>query len=172
MRNILILKSWQIFLLLYFLPVIQLITGNIIEIHNFTIGSFLSYFLYFFWILQLCRVFNVDGIKNFRIAIFLLSIVCYFLIPTYSIIWHINKYSENPLLYFIGGLLMLFFLCVLIFSWVILAKSISRVSARASKHKSSGFIVFLYFLFGPITIWLLQPQIIEVITLEKEGTKL
>lgn len=170
------LKPLHLFLIIFFIPIFQLITGFGMEVKGFVIGLFPSMFVYFSWLIILTIKFEeltsefLKKCYSIRLTKTLLVIVLAFIIPfnwVYTNLLYSGK--AGPILMLIGGISFFVFVIGLIMAWITLSKCIlvfnGKMDYRANfpRYKS----VFFYFLFGPITIWILQRLILDTLNSRK-----
>jgi hypothetical protein len=174
--KILKLDPWRLFGILFLIPVFQLITGFGIFLGNFVLGIYPFALFYFIWLLLLQIEFEkkfspyVIKFLNTGLIKMLLWVTILLVIP-FHWVYAQFVYRENVpiILMLLGGILFMVWVYALFSSWATLSKCIFILNENNSyKVKFHQYRkIFILFLLGPITIWLLQPKIIQALTTDK-----
>jgi hypothetical protein len=170
------LKTIYLSLILYAPSIFQITTGIGLSISGFFIGLFPSVIIYFVWLLLLTMEIDVKDKKRNRIHVGVLLLTLFIVIPYY---WFLLSKIVNEVNYFysiqpIIMIIVMWLLFALVSSWSYISKKIYLKNRQMSSSYNSAigikdyFKYFLFFLGGPITIWWLQPIIIQVIDCQEK----
>lgn len=167
--KLLSIEAWKLVLILYLFPIIQVLTQEGLVIGGVLIGLFPSTILYFTWLSMLSYKLRVKQSNSKRKKVLTINFINLILVvPTYWIVLNYS-YSDKDLfvaLQPIGGLVLVWMIVTLVVSWRHLAIVLTDL-LRAKNIRTLSGRILLFFIFGPVTIWWLQPIIKNALTSPK-----
>lgn len=161
-----------LFVLFFLLPAIQLFFYVGIVFGGLVVGTFPFVTIYFIWLYYLFIEFKKRVLKKYGQQIkvggikSLLLLTVLVILPYNLLLTNLLYLDRAPIVFiFLGGILFIPFVYTLIKTWSVLSEFLFILETET--RNTVSFVeykkFFLYFLFGPLTIWFLQPAVVKVL---------
>lgn len=162
------------------LYIVMGLTGLGMTISGITLGAFPHLLLYLLWLYFLARGLqsrmHIHAIKISRLdkKIRLLLITMLVILPLYMALLNFELRRDDTYLFIASNFFVLIYFVYFYFvTWTALAKALRYVTTRDpfSSEFDHYSPLFFLFLFGPVTIWWLEPVILKALEAQPHTTK-